>query len=135
CEGRPTTDAERVAALLPFGAHKGYGLGLVNEIFAAFIGGDRPTKRGQFGESAVGKPTTCFYFQVTHPEAISCDNYAGGRSLKENIATVLNDILCKGNESAIYPGALEASHARKSNESGGLLFTAAEIEALGVIAK
>jgi LDH2 family malate/lactate/ureidoglycolate dehydrogenase len=26
-------------ALLPFGAHKGYGLGLIDELYAGYIGG------------------------------------------------------------------------------------------------
>lgn len=31
-DGNPTTDANEVNALMPFGAHKGYGLSLINEI-------------------------------------------------------------------------------------------------------
>src|SRR5271156_6186871 len=38
-EGRETTDPKRVAALLSFGQHKGYGLALIDELFAAYIGG------------------------------------------------------------------------------------------------
>ena len=32
-DGNPTQDPSEVAALLPFGAHKGYGLSLINELF------------------------------------------------------------------------------------------------------
>ena len=38
-DGHPTTDPNKAAALLPFGAHKGYGLALINELLAALIGG------------------------------------------------------------------------------------------------
>src|SRR5205085_2331886 len=43
--GKETTDATKVKALLPFGAHKGYGLSLIDELVAAFIGGSLPTLR------------------------------------------------------------------------------------------
>src|SRR5512138_30237 len=45
--GQPTTDPDKVAALLPFGGHKGYGMCLLNEIFGALIGGSLPTLRGR----------------------------------------------------------------------------------------
>ena len=45
--GNPTTDPNEVASLLPFGGHKGYGLSLINELFAAMIGGSMPTLRGR----------------------------------------------------------------------------------------
>ena len=33
-DGDPTTDPEKAAYLVPFGAHKGYGMALINEILA-----------------------------------------------------------------------------------------------------
>ena len=38
-DGNPTTDPNKVTALFPFGEHKGYGLALIDELMAAFIGG------------------------------------------------------------------------------------------------
>ena len=38
-DGMPTLDPDNVAALLPFGRHKGYGLALLDELFAGYIGG------------------------------------------------------------------------------------------------
>ena len=46
-EGKFTTDPEQAAYLVPFGAHKGYGMALINEIVAAFIGGSLPTLRSR----------------------------------------------------------------------------------------
>src|SRR5258708_9772653 len=37
--GIPTTDPMKAKYLFPFGAHKGYGLALMNEIIGGFIGG------------------------------------------------------------------------------------------------
>src|SRR3989440_6043978 len=38
-DGKETCDPTKIAALLPFGAHKGYGLALIDELMAAYIGG------------------------------------------------------------------------------------------------
>ena len=38
-QGNPTTDPDAVAALVPFGEHKGYGLALACDILAGVVGG------------------------------------------------------------------------------------------------
>jgi L-2-hydroxycarboxylate dehydrogenase (NAD+) len=131
--GRPTTDASKAAALLPFGAHKGYGLGLINELVAALIGGSLPTLRCR-AKAAGEKQTPCFFFQVIHPEAMSSGAFVGGRSQAENVKAVITDILAPGNEQCLLPGQLEAQAAARSDAAGGLLFTAAEIAAVNEIA-
>ncbi len=132
-DGHMTTDPARVAALLPFGQHKGYGLALADELFAALIGGSLPTIRGR--EPVPGaKQTPCFYFQVIHPEALSGGAFAGGLSQAENVKAVITDILSHGNESCLLPGELEARWAEKCARNGGLLFSALEIEQLNQIA-
>jgi L-2-hydroxycarboxylate dehydrogenase (NAD+) len=125
-DGRPTTDPDKVAALLPFGAHKGYGLSLINELMAALVGGSLPTLRGRAipgGE----KNTPVFYFQVIHPEALAGAGFAAGRTQKENLKAVIADILGHGNDGAMLPGQLEAEARRRSDAAGGLLFTPAEV--------
>lgn len=132
-DGNPTTDAGNVAALTTFGAHKGYGLSLINELVGAFIGGSLPTLRSRNippGE----KRTPAFYFQVIHPDALSGGAFACGRSQSENVKAVIEDILGHGNESCLLPGQLEAEWARKVDAAGGLLFTAAEIHAFNELA-
>ena len=54
-EGNVTRDPNETAALLPFGAHKGYGLSLVNELVAALIGGSLPTLRCRWIEDDDGE--------------------------------------------------------------------------------
>lgn len=44
-DGKDTRDPKSVSALLPFGAHKGYGLGVIDELYAAYCGGSCPTFR------------------------------------------------------------------------------------------
>ncbi|RME71196.1 MAG: Ldh family oxidoreductase [Verrucomicrobia bacterium] len=132
-EGNPTTDPNKAVALLPFGAHKGYGLSLINEIVAAFIGGSLPTLRSRWAEDGE-KHTPCFFFQVIHPEAMSSGAFAKGRSQAENVRAVIEDILGHGNEKCMLPGQIEAEFAKKTEAAGGLLFTEAELKGFDEIA-
>jgi LDH2 family malate/lactate/ureidoglycolate dehydrogenase len=132
-QGELTIEPNQAAALLPFGAHKGYGLSLVNELMAAFIGGSLPTLRNRT-RVAGEKHTTAFYFQVIHPEALSGGSFAVGRTQLENVQAVLADIRGHGNEAAQLPGQVEAEAAARSRENQGLLFTIAEISELNLLA-
>ncbi|MEX2671203.1 MAG: Ldh family oxidoreductase [Phycisphaeraceae bacterium] len=127
-EGNPTTDPNRVAALMPFGAHKGYGLALIDELLGAYMGGSLPTLRNRWSEGVPEeKHTANFIFQCIHPDAISVQ-FAQGRSQDENVKAVLDDILGHGNEDCLLPGQIEAQAAKLSEQHDGLLFSAAEIE-------
>lgn len=127
-DGKPTTDPAQVAALLPFGAHKGYSMCLINEIYGALIGGSLPTLRGRAALAPADEKTTAsFYFQVIHPDAISGLDFAKGRSQGENLAAVLQDIFGHGNEDCMLPGKPEADARKRSDEAGGLHFTEAEV--------
>jgi L-2-hydroxycarboxylate dehydrogenase (NAD+) len=131
--GNPTTDATKAAALIPFGAHKGYGLSLINELFAAFIGGGLPTVRSRWGEDQE-KHAPAFYFQVIHPDAVSSGVFAHGKDQSANVGDVIRDILGHGNDHCILPGQIEAENAKRSDRNGGLLFSEAEILAFNELA-
>jgi LDH2 family malate/lactate/ureidoglycolate dehydrogenase len=132
--GQVTTDPKKARYLIPFGAHKGYGLALINEIVGGFIGGSLPTIRNRWDQAAGDKGTCCFFFQVIHPDAISGGAFAKGRNQQQNVKAVIEDVLGHGNEKCMLPGQLEAGWAKHSAAAGGLLFTKAEIEALNEIA-
>jgi len=134
-DGNPTTDPAAVKALTTFGAHKGYGLSLINEIMAAFIGGSLPTLRSRWEVQPEEKHTPCFYFQVIHPDALSGGTFSQGRSQSGNVAEVLKDILGPGNEHCMLPGQIEAEARKRSDAHGGLLFSKEEIAALNHIAE
>lgn len=130
--GNETTDATKVKALLPFGQHKGYGLSLIDELVAAFIGGSLPTIRSRPEIAPAGEKTTpSFFFQVIHPEAMNCGQFARSRSQVQNVKAVLEDILGHGNSPptgrTMLPGQIEHEAAVRSRNAGGLLFTEAEI--------
>jgi ureidoglycolate dehydrogenase (NAD+) len=133
-EGNPTTDPHQAIALMPFGAHKGYGLALMNEVVAAFIGGSLPTIRCRSGAPEGEKTTPCYYFQVIHPDAMSSGVFAKGRNQATNIKAVLENIFGPGNEKCTLPGQPEAQAAARTAKAGGLLFTAAEIGEFNAIA-
>ncbi len=135
-EGNPTTDPSKVFGLFPFADHKGYGLGLIDELYAAYGGGALPTLRGRYGQQSQGeKQGSCFYFQVTHPEALSSGNYSLGRSQIENIKAVLEDIKGHGNERCLFPGELEANAFRESERLGGIVLTEAEVAEFAKLAE
>lgn len=132
--GVPTTDPAKAKSLLPFGAHKGYGLSLINEIVAGFIGGSLPTLRSRWEQQPDDKHTCCFFFQVIHPDAINGGAFAKGRNQAENIEAVIADVLGHGNEKSMLPGQIEAGWAKHTASAGGLLFTKAELDAFDEIA-
>ncbi len=132
-DGKVTLDPNEAVSLIPFGAHKGYGLSLINEIVAGVIGGSLPTIRSR--EHVPGEKQSCaFFFQVIHPEALSAGVFAQGRSQSQNVKAVIADILGHGNEKCMLPGQLEAAAAERSRKAGGLLFSKAEIEEFNRIA-
>lgn len=132
--GQPTRDPAAAVALLPFGAHKGYGLSLINELVAAMIGGSLPTLRSR--PIPEGEKRTCaFYFQVIHPDAINAGAFAKGRDQSSNLKAVIEDILGHGNEACSLPGQPEAEAAKATARAGGLLFTDAEIAEFSTLAQ
>ncbi len=134
-DGNPTTDPNLAVSLLPFGAHKGYGLSLINEIVGGFIGGSLPTIRNRWDQVFTGeKGTCCFYFQVVHPDALNAGAFAQGRDQKANVKAVIADVLGHGNDKSMLPGQLEAGWAKHTAAAGGLLFSKAEIEAFNELA-
>ncbi len=132
-DGNETTDPEKVNALTTFGRHKGYGLSLINELMAAFIGGSLPTLRSRWADTG-DKHTCAFYFQVIHPDAVSGGQFAAGRDQAANVKAVLDDVTGHGNDKVIFPGQLEAQAASRTEASGGLLFSKAEIEEFNELA-
>ena len=139
-DGKETTDPNAVVALLPFGQHKGYGMSLLDELYAAFIGGSLPTIRSRPEQTTADEKTTPnFFFQVIHPDALSSGAFAKGRNREQNVKAVIEDILGHGNAPpqgrAMLPGQLEHDAAERSRKAGGLIFTEAEIAEFATLAR
>jgi L-2-hydroxycarboxylate dehydrogenase (NAD+) len=134
-DGHETTDPNKVVALMPFGQHKGYGLSLIDELMAAYIGGSIPTLRSRWSQGpAEEKRTPAFFFQCIKPEAMGCE-FTMGRSQNENVKAVLKDVVGHGNDKVMFPGEPEAKAWTQSEKLGGLIFTVAEIDAFDHIAQ
>ncbi|MCH8474811.1 MAG: Ldh family oxidoreductase [Opitutales bacterium] len=133
-DGNPTQDPEKAVALLPFGAHKGYGLSLINELVGGLIGGSKPTLRSRWADDDE-KHTPAFFFQVIHPEAMGSGDFAQGRTQAANLKVVLEDILQGDNKNCLLPGQIEADAAALTEKHGGLLFSKAEMDAFAEIAE
>jgi len=87
--------------------------------------------------SADEKTTPNFFFQVMHPDALSCGAFAKGRTQKTNVKAVLDDVMGHGNRDAgrcILPGELEYQAACASEKAGGLIFTEAEMQEFKTLA-
>jgi LDH2 family malate/lactate/ureidoglycolate dehydrogenase len=135
-QGRETTDPHQVKALLPFGQHKGYGLALIDELIAAYIGGSLPTIRNRWTQVPAGeKGTCCFFFQAIRPDALDAGDFAMQRNQATNVKAVVEDIRGHGNDAILLPGQIEANNAALSQKYDGLLFTQAEINAFAELAK
>lgn len=135
-DGKETTDPSKVVALLPFGAHKGYGLSLIDELIGAYTGGSLPTLRSRWGTGPKDeKHTPNFFFQCIRADALDCGDFAQGRKQAENVKKVIDDVRGHGNEKCLLPGEPEARFAKLSEQHGGLLFTPAEIDAFAEVAK
>lgn len=134
--GNETTDPNKVKSLMPFGQHKGYGLSLIDELYAAYIGGSLPTIRNRWDKVQKGeKGTCCFFFQCIRPDAMGGNDFAMGRTQQDNVKAVLKDIVGHGNDKVMFPGQIEAAGAALSSKYGALVFTKAEIDAFAAIAK
>ncbi len=134
-DGKETTDPAKVAALLPFGSHKGYGLSLIDELMAAYTGGSLPTLRSRWTQGDKDeKHTPNFYFQCIRADAIDCGDFAQGRDQNANVKAVIDNILSAGNEKCLLPGQPEARAFAETQKHGGLLMTEAEIGAFAEIA-
>jgi LDH2 family malate/lactate/ureidoglycolate dehydrogenase len=134
-DGNPTTNPAEAVSPLQFGAHKGYGLSLMNEIVGSFIDSSLPTIRNRWDQVGAGdKGTCCFFFQVLHPDAINGGAFTKGRNQKQNVKAVIDDVLGHGKDKSMLPGQLEAGWAQRTAAAGGLLFGQAEVEAFNELA-
>lgn len=130
-DGRFTDDPNEVFGVMPFGGkqagHKGYGLGLIIELYGAYIGGSLPTLRGPNKTGHDKKRSSCYLFQAIKPDALAIGSFDSPADRDANVKAVIEDMLGHGNEGAILPGQIEANNARLSEQFGGLLFTPAEM--------
>ncbi len=132
-QGLPTNDPQAAKALLPAAGHKGFCLGLAEELIAAYTGGYKPSVRCR-GDLETSKHSPNFYFQVIHPEALAV-NFFAGLSCQANLKAVFEDILTSGNEGVRLPGSGIARWQKITLAAGGYLYTRDEVSALSELVR
>ena len=131
----PALNPKAEPAVFISAEHKYTNIPLLPSLLVALIGGSLPSIRGRAAQAGPGEKTsTAFYFQVIHPDAVSGNAFAKGRSQMENLKEVIGDIFGHGNEKCILPGQFEAEARKRSDEAGGLHFTQAELDEFAELA-
>ena len=122
-EGRPTTDAEAVAAggaLLPFGGHKGYALMTLIEVLTRLVmGGDEYAEAGR-GGPVYGHQGVCLLLLRPNLFRPSADYQAGVGELVDALRAVrpapgFAEVLAPGRPGAAHP---RDAHPRRHPPAG-----------------
>lgn len=112
-EGRETTDADAALAgsMLPAGGQKGFGVGLMVEIFAAALSGaNLSSEASPFSGTKGGPPGTGQFFLAVDPAAFGGDAFHA--SMDRLIETI------EGQDDARLPGKRRADNRRRIESEG-----------------
>ncbi len=132
-KGLPTNDPDAAAFLVPFAAHKGYGIAVMIEIMSALLAG-----------GAFGREINDMYRDVEKPNlvshcfmAIKIDAFRDLEQFKadmDRFVEYLHSIPPAEGQRVYFPGEIEQISRRKAAEEGLLLpeDLIAELTALGV---
>ncbi len=112
-DGRPTTDPQAAlqGSMAPSGGHKGFGAGLMVEIFAAALSGATLGKDASpFSGPKGGPPRTGQFFLALDPDAFSGGAFAG--RVDALVAAI------EAQEGARVPGSKRAANRRRIAREG-----------------
>ncbi|HUX86159.1 MAG TPA: Ldh family oxidoreductase [Chloroflexota bacterium] len=105
-EGRPTTDPTEAAALLPFGGHKGYGIGLLVDALTGALAGWQVTLGVTQGEGEMQVRGQSIFMQAIDPE-----RFAAPGVFRERVDQIVRDVRsippAEGFREVLLPGDLE----------------------------
>lgn len=118
-DGNPTTDPEAAleGVCLPMGGHKGYGLGLVVDVFTAALSGSLIGKEVP-PYTDLSTPYGASYFMM----AVNVESFAGTRVFKQKVDRLIDD--CKscaprrGFDEVLLPGEIELREAQEREKEG-----------------
>lgn len=115
--GLPTNDADAATFLVPFGAHKGYGIACLVEIMSALLAG------GQFG-----KEVNDMYSQIDQPNlisdcfiAIKIDRFRDSAEFRKDMdrfVEYLNATPAVEGQRVYFPGEIEQINKKKCEREG-----------------
>lgn len=116
--GAPTTDPNKVVAMTPFGAHKGYGIALVIDVLTGVLMG-----------AEYGPHITAMYGDYEKPRklastmiAIDPETYAGLNHFCAKMDAMVDDLHAQppapGFDGVLVPGEIEWQNERRNREQG-----------------
>lgn len=117
-EGRPTTIPDEVKYLLPFGGPKGYGLGMVVDIFSGILTGSAfgPSITTMYGDYDKKRKLGHFFMAINPEIFTSLDRFL------ENMDKMIDDIHAlqpaKGFQKVMVPGEPEQLNENEKRKSG-----------------
>jgi len=117
-EGAPTTDPEKVEAMVPFGGHKGYGLALVVDVLTGVLIGAQygPHITAMYGD--YDKPRELASLMI----AIDPSTFTSSDAFKQKMDAMIEDLHTQpagpGYEKVYVPGELEVLREKANMVSG-----------------
>ncbi len=117
-DGKPTTDPNKVAAMTPFGAHKGYGIAFVIDVLTGVLLGAQygPHITAMYGD--YNKPRKLASTMI----AIDPNTYIGLDAFMDKMDTMVDDIHSQppapGFDSVLVPGEPEWNNERRNRKNG-----------------
>jgi LDH2 family malate/lactate/ureidoglycolate dehydrogenase len=116
-QGRPTTDPKDAKTLLPFGAHKGYGLAVLVDVLTAGLAASTiglDVRQGAVDREHAGQS---FFMLAIDPEA-----FGGRAELLERVESLWRQVssipAAEGFQEVLVPGELELRTERKRRAEG-----------------
>jgi LDH2 family malate/lactate/ureidoglycolate dehydrogenase len=134
-DGRPTTDTDAASVwnLQWFGAHKGYGLGLLVEVLAGVLAGSSYGRTEHSASQITGRQRVAKGFTFV---GIDPDRFVGAEEFARRTDELIDDIvgseLAAGAERIVVPGQMEEERRAERLRDGIPLSTnlVAEIDAV-----
>lgn len=131
-DGNGVTDPDDVHALLPFGAHKGYGLALLVDVLSGVLSGMGPSVSANSLSDYETPQTTGQFLCVIDPGA-----FTGFVAFERSLETLLDELKTArtrpGVDEVMLPGEIEAN-VRRDRERNGVPLSPSTLDSLRELA-
>lgn len=115
--GNPTTDPRSAASLLPFGGHKGYGIGILVDVLCGALAASTIATGVRQGDVDREHAGQSFFMLALDPAA-----FGGAAEFRERIDTLSRDVHsvppAEGFKEVLLPGELEWREERRRRADG-----------------
>lgn len=116
-EGRPTTDPTKAATLLPFGGHKGYGIGILVDLLSAGLAASTIGLDVRQGDNDREHAGQSFFMLAINPAA-----FGGTGAFKASADTLTRQAHslrpAEGHQQVFMPGEIEHREEQKRRVAG-----------------